>query len=333
MPKVLCFGEALIRMTPKDFTPIQDHAPAGMFFGGAEINVARTLAGLGASSKVLSVLPDNPIGERFLAFLFQSQIDTSAIYRSKERLGLYFLEEGFGIRQSQVFYDRSHTGFLQFPFETIDIENLLEDVDFFFFSGITVSLGKAIQNFLETLLQALQEKNIPICFDLNYRSSLLSVREAKRVFSHFAQYADYCIGIEPLMLDEDDLQLFDRDKASLSDLETRLQGLKERYHLKAIFHTQRTLDVSNLNTYQAFGYSDQFVSSCQLQTPILQRVGSGDAFAAGLIFKLLENSSLQDSLNFAVAAATLKCTYEGDSLFVKKEAVTSLLNSPKDIRR
>ncbi|HGQ9930329.1 TPA: sugar kinase [Streptococcus pneumoniae] len=333
MTKILLFGEPLIRISPLDATSIGDHVASSTYFGGSEINIACNLQALGISTKVFTALPANEIGDRFLTFLKQHQIDTSSICRLGDRIGLYYLENGFGCRQSEVFYDRKHTSISQIRPNMLDIDSLFQGISHFHFSGITVAIGQEVRTILLLLLEEAKRRGIVVSMDLNLRTKMISVLEAKYEFSKFARFTDYCFGIDPLMIDDQNLEMFPRDSASLEKMENRMRLLKEAYGFKAIFHTLRSSDEQDKNVYQAYALEERFEESVQLKTAVYQRIGSGDAFISGALYQLLHHSSLKTTIDFAVASATLKCTLPGDHLSTSATSIENLLANAQDIIR
>lgn len=333
MTKILLFGEPLIRISPLDATSIGDHVASSTYFGGSEINIACNLQALGISTKVFTALPANEIGDRFLTFLKQHQIDTSSICRLGDRIGLYYLENGFGCRQSEVFYDRKHTSISQIRPNMLDMDSLFQGISHFHFSGITIAIGQEVRAILLLLLEEAKRRGIVVSMDLNLRTKMISVLEAKYEFSKFARFTDYCFGIDPLMIDDQNLEMFPRDSASLEEVENRMQLLKEAYGFKAIFHTLRSSDEQDKNVYQAYALEERFEESIQLKTAVYQRIGSGDAFISGALYQLLHHSSLKTTIDFAVASATLKCTLPGDHLSTSATSIENLLANAQDIIR
>ncbi|CTD87524.1 TPA: sugar kinase [Streptococcus pneumoniae] len=333
MTKILLFGEPLIRISPLDATSIGDHVASSTYFGGSEINIACNLQALGISTKVFTALPANEIGDRFLTFLKQHQIDTSSICRLGDRIGLYYLENGFGCRQSEVFYDRKHTSISQIRPNMLDMDSLFQGISHFHFSGITVAIGQEVRAILLLLLEEAKRRGIVVSMDLNLRTKMISVLEAKYEFSKFARFTDYCFGIDPLMIDDQNLEMFPRDSASLEKMENRMRLLKEAYGFKAIFHTLRSSDEQDKNVYQAYALEERFEESVQLKTAVYQRIGSGDAFISGALYQLLHHSSLKTTIDFAVASATLKCTLPGDHLSTSATSIENLLANAQDIIR
>ncbi|HEL0622016.1 TPA: sugar kinase [Streptococcus equi subsp. zooepidemicus] len=333
MTKVLLVGEPLIRISPSHFQTLGNACQAQLYFGGSEVNIARTLSGFGAASSLLTALPDNQVGRSFEAFLRQSGVATEHVQWCGDRVGVYYLENGFGCRPSQVAYDRSASSFSLLGPQGLDYGKLFEAVTHFHFSGITLALGKVSQDLVEQLAIEAMKRQVCVSFDLNFRSSMISVREAKRLFSHFAQYADLIFGMEPLKCDQADQAMFDRDKADQGAVKERLAALYETYHLKAIFHTERHIDDQGVNHYLAYAYDGQLHRSIELSTPVLQRVGSGDAFVAGCLYQLMRGQAIATALDFAAVTASLKCTVADDQLFVSANQVDRVMRGNREVRR
>lgn len=333
MKKVLLIGEPLIRISPLHHLELSDGVDAKCFFGGSEVNIACTLQGFGQEAKMFTALPQNSLGDRFSTFLSSHGIDTSSILRLGDRIGLYYLEEGFGCRTSKVYYDRKFSSFSSIDERYISIADVLDGVEWIHFSGITLAVAASASVWLKKILTVAKSLHIPISFDLNWRSSLIEIREAKTLFSEFASLADYCFGIEPLLQDPDDWTLFNREGASEEELEHRMSILKKKYSLKGIFHTIRQVDSNGTHTYQAYGLMETFYSSKALRTQVLQRVGSGDAFVAGALYQLLRGKGVKDVTDFALASGLYKCSLEGDFMVQPVHNIYSILGEAKDVIR
>lgn len=333
MNKILFFGEPLIRITPSMHNTIENNADCTMFYGGSEVNIARTIQGYGITTRLFTALPSSPVGDSFINFLEANGIETESICRKGNRVGLYYLENGFGIRNSEVYYDRKNTSIQDVDFLSIKMNDLFKDITHFHFSGITIAISSEVRNVLHILLKEAKSRDITISIDLNLRTKMISVEDAKRRFSMFAKYADYCFGIDPIMLDKEDIQMFNRDCATKKDIQLRMQQLQESYHFKGVFHTVRTIDEHNNNTYMCYALDTSFHTSTTLSSPVLERIGSGDAFVAGALYKLMSQKSMQEVADFAVASAVLKCTIPGDSMHVFPLQVEKLLQQSKGIVR
>ncbi len=335
MSKILFFGEPLIRISPVQGNYFGNHCASNLFFGGSEVNIARNLQGFGQATRLALALPNNSIGDSFIQFLNSASIDTRPIQRVGNRIGLYFLGDAFGCRQGEVIYDRSDSSLHDFKIEATDFDQLFDDVALLHFSGITLALGDTVRQNTLQLIQEAKNRHVLISFDLNFRSRLISPRKAKSLFSEFAHYADYCFGIEPLMSDHQDTEFFDRETATLKDIENRMQTLIKTFHFRAIFHTSRRQDEWSRNVFRAYlsTAGGEMFTSPELKTAVLQRVGSGDAFVAGALYQLMQDQDFQTIVDFAAASATLKCTLEGDNMFEPTHRVTQVLHQTRDIMR
>lgn len=335
MPKILFFGEPLIRISPENTSHFSNACQSQLFYGGSEINIARALQGFGQATSIATALPNSTLGDTFCQFLQENHIDTSHIQRLGKRIGLYYLENSFGCRQGEVNYDRENSSLHDFSIDQIDFETFFKDVTLFHFSGITLTLSQSIREMLKTLIIEAKKREILISFDLNFRSHLIAPTKAKLLFSKFAEYADICFGIEPLMLNNDDTLFFDRETATTQDIETRMMQLIKHFRLGKIFHTTRSQDEWGRNHYQAYLATNQneFIASQTVKTKVNQRVGSGDAFVAGVLYQLLQAADPIDMINFGVASASLKCTLEGDNMFEPVYRVHRVLNQATDIIR
>lgn len=333
MKKILFFGEPLIRITPTHYQKLSNNIESTLYYGGSEVNIARNLSGFQTQTAILTGLPNDRISDSFNQFLNQSQIDTKHIQRCGDRIGIYYLISGFGSRGNEVYYDRQHTSIHEISLENIDIDYLFKDITHFHFSGITVALSQHIRDILEVLLKEAKKRNIIISIDLNLRTKMISIEKAKKKFSRFAKYADYCFGIDPLMKDKNDTEMFDRSHATIQTIEKRMHELQDVYHFKAIFHTMRDVDENMVNTYKAYAYDSQLFQSVILKTQLLERVGSGDAFVAGALYQIMNEASLQETIDFAVASGTLKCTLTGDNMYENTKSVYQLLENHSEISR
>ncbi|MEG0452124.1 MAG: sugar kinase [Coprobacillus sp.] len=333
MSKILFFGEPLIRITPFHNDKLSNNMNSQIYYGGSEINIAKNMSGFNIDTAIFTALPNNPIGDSFLDFMRESYIDTKHIQRCGERIGIYFLINGCGIRNSEVYYDRKFTSINDIDLSLIDMNQLFEGITHFHFSGITIAISSKVREILLVLLKEAKKRNITISLDLNLRTKMISIEDAKKYFSKFASYADYCFGIDPLMINDQDTTMFDRINATEQTIEKRMKDLCDTYHFKAIFHTLRYIDENEVNSYQAYAYTTKLYHSIEIKTKILERVGSGDAFVAGALYQIINNASTQNIIDFAVAAGSMKCTLSGDNMSQSEKAISALLQNHIEISR
>ena len=333
MNKILFFGEPLIRITPSFYEKLNDKTNCTLYYGGSEINIARNMSAFGIDTAIFTGLPEHEVGNSFIDFLKQSQIDSNNIQRCGERIGLYYLINGYGVRNSEVYYDRQHTSINDIDIQNIDMNQLFNGITHFHFSGITIAISQHVRDILQVLLEEAKKREIIISIDLNLRTKMISIEDAKKEFSHFAKYADYCFGIDPLMKDENDLTMFDRQHATEKTIEKRMQELQAAYQFKAIFHTIRNVDENMINSYEAYAYDHHLYHSVILKTALLERVGSGDAFVAGLLYQIMNQENLQETIDFAVASGTYKCVVIGDNMYENSQTIYRLLENHSEISR
>lgn len=330
--KILFFGEPLIRITPDCYQNLDNNQAAYLYYGGSEVNIARSLSYMGIPCKLFTALPNNEIGDSYLNFLERNNIDVSAIVRKGQRLGTYYLIDGYGWRNSQVCYDRAYTSINDLKISDLDFDEIFRDITHFHFSGITIALSDQVRLVLTALLEEACQRKVTVSIDLNYRSKLLSLIEAKDYFSKYAKYATYCFGIDPLKADANDNNLFNRESASQKELEKRMSSLLSIYNFKYLFHTRRTVK-QNVNDYLSYVYyQDKLVKSQEFSTAVLQRVGSGDAFITGALYQILNNKSPKEIIDFASACAIYKCTVSQDSMLAKPETIHDLMKSNDVVR-
>ncbi|MEX5396844.1 PfkB family carbohydrate kinase [Streptococcus sp. ZJ93] len=320
MKKVVGLGEILLRLSPPNYQTMLQASCLECQFGGSELNVLATLAQLGHSVSLISAIPDNELGKMAEHFLFARQIEQQYLIKHQGRLGLYYYQKGFSVRASQVIYDREFSSFSQASYHDYLLEGVFDQVDWFHVSGITAALNDATYELTYRLMKMAQEKGVKISFDLNYRASLWnSFAEAREKLSPLIELANVCIGLEPiLLLDEQGRDLKDELRLkppyeNKEDLLKVLVAIEERYQLDAIAFTQREMGYSNEYRLKGFLYEGQTLYETEKETiQVLDRVGTGDAFTAGIIYGCLMGQEGQQVLGTAMASFVFKHTIEGD---------------------
>lgn len=332
MKKVVSLGEILLRLSPPQYQTLTQANQLDCQFGGSELNVLATLAQLGHQVSLISVIPDNDLGRMTEQFLFSKQIGQDYILRKGHRLGLYFYQKGFSLRASRVTYDRKYSAFWESKLADFDFAKVFDGADWFHISGITPALTSDLYDLTYFLMEKAQGLGVKISFDLNFRASLWdSFQDAREKLSPLLKLADVCIGLEPIDLagQEGDL----KDELGLTrpykDQELLKQVLKELaecYQLESIAFTQRESTHTNEYQLKAFLYQDgQLYKTEKAGIQVLDRVGTGDAFTAGLIHGLLNQSPAQLVLDTAMACFKFKHTIEGDINVVTKHDIEQLL--------
>jgi 2-dehydro-3-deoxygluconokinase len=331
--EVVAFGEVMLRLAPPGFERFLQTPAFVATLGGAEANVAVALASLGMQSRFITVLPQkNPLADGVIAELRGLGVDTSGILRGEGRLGIYFLEAGANQRPSRVVYDREHSAIARAKPGDIHWPSAFADADWFHISGITPAISaSAAELALESVQQA-HALGLTVSCDLNYRKNLWKWgKPAVEVMRELVKSTDVVIA------NEEDVQAalgmeaaVDVHSGSLDHGQYRTltdQVLEKFENLKAVAITLRESRSASHNGWSAcLNDRKSFVISRHYEiTHIVDRVGSGDSFAAGLIYGLRTLPSSQEALEFAVAASCLKHSTAGDFSRTTVDEINALL--------
>ncbi|MFN3402462.1 MAG: PfkB family carbohydrate kinase [Cytophagaceae bacterium] len=319
---VASFGEILLRLsTPANERILQANSME-VHYGGSESNVVASLSILGHNTKFISRVPANEIGNAAINSLRTHGVDVSHISKGGDRLGIYFLETGTALRQSNVLYDRKHSAFSYIRPDSIDWNQALNNVTWFHWSGITPAVSQAAAETLKHVLKVASDKGIFISADLNYRKKLWDYgMKPYEVMPELIEYCDMISGgnedSEPMFgikvpLANDDFSV----ESEISLIEQRCFIWKNAFpKLKYIASTIRRSRTATHNFFSGALWDGKEIKIAEgfEINPITDRVGGGDAFMAGIIHGLIcypENT--QKAIDFAVAAGALKHTIKGD---------------------
>ena len=327
--KVVTFGELMLRLAPEGYLRFLQSEKFQATFGGAEANVAVSLANYGVDAQFVSKLPDHEIGQATINSLRKFGVDTSKIVRGGDRVGIYFCEKGASQRPSKVIYDRAGSSIATANESDFDWSKILEGVDWFHFTGITPALSDEVAKITLAALKEAKKRNITVSCDLNYRKKLWSKAKAGEVMSELCHYVDYCIANEE---DAKDVFGIEADNTDITSGKLDRNGyisvakkLTEKFNFKGVAITLRESLSANDNNWSAMLYTDgEAKFSKKYAIHIVDRVGGGDSFGGGLIYSLLNGYSAQDAIEFAVAASCLKHSIEGDYNLVSKNEVEAL---------
>lgn len=329
MKKTVTFGEIMLRLAPEGYNRFVQAAKFDATYGGGEANVAISLAGYGLDSVFVTKLPSHEIGQCAVNKLREFGVNTSAIARGGSRIGIYFLEKGASQRPSKVVYDRANSSIASAAASDFDWEKIFRGADWFHFTGITPALGDTVAELCLEACKAAKAAGATISCDLNYRKNLWSREMASKVMSGLMEYVDVLIANE-----EDSADVFGI-KASGTDVtkgEVSHEGYKdvalqlvERFGFSKVAITLRESISASDNRWAGMQYSDgEYYFSRKYDVHIVDRVGGGDSFGAGLIYALLSEMEPKNALEFAVAASCLKHTIEGDYNLVTADEVKKL---------
>lgn len=329
MSKVVCLGEIMLRLAPEGYLRFGQEPRYEATYGGGEANVSVSLANYGIASSFVTKLPDNAIAQAAINELRKFGVDTTEIIRGGERIGIYYLEKGASQRPSKVIYDRKYSAISEAKLSDFDFNKIFEGASWFHFTGITPALSDSCAEITLEACKIAKQKGITISCDLNYRKNLWSTEKAGKVMSEIVKYVDVCIANE-----EDAEKVFGikADKTDISTGKLNHEGYKEvakklsdTFGCQKVAITLRESISASDNNWAAMLYdkSDCYFSK-KYPVHIVDRVGGGDSFGAGLIYALINNYSPQACIEFAVAASCLKHSIEGDFNLVSVKEVETL---------
>jgi 2-dehydro-3-deoxygluconokinase len=331
MAKVLSFGEIMLRLKPPGIERFFQSPLLEATFGGGEANVAVSLANFGMDAEYVTLLPQNVLGDECIKELRRFGVNTGKILRGKGRMGIYFLEGGANQLPSKVVYDREYSSIALAKPGDIDWKSVFKDVTWFHITGITPAISPSAGELSLESVQAAKAAGVTVSCDLNYRKNLWKYgKTATEVMKELVKYVDVAIA------NEEDCQnslgvTVDIDVGSGSldtkKYEALSKAVLDAYpNLKLIAITLRESHSADRNGWGGCLHDGrQFYLSKHYEiTDIVDRVGGGDSFAAGLIYGLNTYTSKQDALEFAVAASCLKHSIIGDFNRVSVKDVEAL---------
>jgi 2-dehydro-3-deoxygluconokinase len=333
LKNVVTFGEIMLRLSPPGFQRFVQARSFDVVYGGAEANVAAALANFGMPVEYVTRLPANDIGDACLSYLRQHGIGTRHIMRGGERLGIYFLETGAAQRGSKVLYDRAGSALATIQPGMIDWQTVFADAGWFHWTGITPAVSEGAARICLEAVQTAREMGLTISCDLNYRRNLWKWgKRAGEVMPELVSCCDVAIGNE-----EDADKVFGIKAPGVDVTNGQVEAdayvyvcekLAERFpNLKTIATTLRGSLSASHNTWSAILWQQGQIHTAPRYdiTSIVDRVGGGDSFCAGLIFGLRIYGDAQQALCFAVAASCLKHTISGDFNLVSVPEVEKLM--------
>lgn len=317
MSKVVTFGEIMLRLAPNGYYRFFQDDQMQATFGGGEANVAVSLANFGLDSVYVTKLPDHAIGQAAVNSLRYFGVDTSKITRGGERVGIYYLEKGASQRGSVCIYDRKYSAIQQATTADFDWDNIFDGADWFHFTGITPALGENVVEICNEACIKAKEKGVKISCDLNYRGKLWTRDEARKAMTELCKYVDVCISNEEDAKDVFGIEAENTDitggKLNKEGYKSVAKQLADKFGFEKVAITLRTSISASDNNWAAMLYDgNDYYFSKEYKLHIVDRVGGGDSFGAGLIYAILNGKSSKDTIEFAVAASALKHSIEGD---------------------
>lgn len=330
LPQAVFFGELLMRLGTRRFERFIQAHEFEIGFTGAEANAAVSLANFGMAAHVVSVVPDNEIGEACVNYIRQSGVDTRHILRRGPRLGTFYLETGASQRPSKVIYDRAGSSITELAPGTMAWEEIFADKQWFHWSGTAPALSERMAATTLEACRVARKLGLTVSCDLNYRRKLWAPDKAQKVMTDLMQYVDVLIGNE----EDSGIVLgvhakgVDVARGSVDADRYRdvAQQLHDRFNFKYVATTLRESVSASENGWSCL-LSDgkQCYLSRKYRIWIVDRVGAGDSFSGGIIYGLLSGMKEQDAVEFAAAASCLKHSIHGDFNHVPKEEVLALV--------
>ena len=335
---VVCFGELLLRLGAPDRELLLQSPRLDVHVGGAEANVAISLARFGHAVSMASVLPANALGEHVLGELRRHGVDTRAVQRGDGRMGLYFLATGAGVRPSEVLYDRADSAFARAAADAFDWDTVLAGADMLHLSGVTPALGPRSAEAALRAARAGRTHGCTVVFDGNYRSKLWETwsGDAPSILRNIIECADIAFA------DHRDVAIvlgrsFDED-TPLARFTAAAQAAFEAFptlrKLVSTHREQHSVEHHSLGAMLATRAGGVHTAPAQALHAIVDRIGGGDAFAAGVLHGLRSGMDDPASLRFGLGAGCLKHTVPGDFNRVSAEDVNASLSDTRlDVRR
>ena len=336
--KVLTFGEMMLRLKPTGFERIVQTNTFEAAYGGAEANVAVSLAQLGHDSAFLTKLPENPLGEAAIGSLRKYGVDTSYVLRGGPRLGMYFFEKGTGARSTGVVYDRAGSSTATAKASEFNWEELLKEVGVFYFSGITPSISKELETALKAALNYCKANTIKVVCDLNYRGKMWKPEQAQKVMAELMPFVDVCIANDEDFEAMLGIRAFDGDLShGIDQKEDFLKGMKEvttQYpNCKVVASVLRNINSVEQSDWMAILYQNEtFYETPTHNINVMEGVAAGDAFGAGLLHAMLNKLEPQESIEFAIAASVLKLSISGDYNLVTESEIRNAMQKGSNAR-
>ncbi|MGB3467311.1 MAG: sugar kinase [Cyclobacteriaceae bacterium] len=335
MLDVITFGEILLRLSPPAHQRLLQTEVFEVNVGGSEMNVASSLAQLGLKTGIVTRIPDNLLGKKALSVLRKYSVGTDHVQEGGSRLGTYYLEHGTSIRSSHVIYDRECSALAELTPGTIDWDRIFKSAKLFHWSGITPAISAKAAEVCREALIAARDKGITISADLNYRSKLWNYgKEPSEVMPELLSHCGIILGdidtackllaIEPISPDYFDELTLRQAYHTVFDKLPNLELMATTLRMKESASYHRISGV--LSTKEDIKFAEVYHVN-----PIVDRVGSGDAFMAGLLYGFINfGSDYQRIVDFSTASCALKHTIQGDISLMQKDEIYNVMNGQVD---
>lgn len=321
--KIITFGEVMLRLSTPGFEKIIQSDSFNATYGGGEANVAISLAQFGIKAAHVTRFPDNNLGKAAANMLRKWNVETDHIVFGGERMGIYFFEAGAGTRTSSIIYDRNYSSFSTIEPHMIDWEQVFKGATWFHWTGITPAISQEAADTCKKAIEVANQKGIFVSSDINYRRNLWRYgKDVRDVMPGLVSGCDLIIASK-----NDAREILDIGSDSQTEEEVFKEVMRQYPKVKKIASTCRTSISATHNKLQGILYNrERFITSREYNiNPIVDRIGGGDAFMAGLIYGLFSFDDDAKALEFAVAASVLKHFIEGDANLANIGEIVNLM--------
>ncbi|MBQ9978143.1 MAG: sugar kinase [Clostridia bacterium] len=330
MKKVIGFGDYIMRLNPEGYLKFIQANKFEVFYTGAEANVCTSLSYMGIPTQFVTRLPENMISECALATLKRFSVGTDHIAFGGERIGLFYLEKGASQRPSKIVYDRKYSSFSNSKSCDYDWKTIMQDAGHFHFTGITPALGENLAEICLEACKTAKELGLTVSCDLNYRKNLWSKADAKATMEKLLKYVDVLIANEEDAADVLDIHASNTDiisgKLDRNGYIEVADKIAKKYNIDTVAITLRKSISASDNDWSALLYrGGKAYFSKEYHIHLVDRVGGGDSFGAGLIYGLLNGFDEQKTIEYAAAASCLKQTIELDVNLSKPDDILALV--------
>jgi len=329
MKSIVAFGEMMMRLSPPEHLRFFQANSFDVSYSGAEFNTLASLQGWGLSTEFVTKLPDNDFGNKAISEISRYQVGSEHIVRGGNRLGVYFLEKGSAIRHSKVIYDRAESAVAQIKEGEIDWEKVFANASWFHWSGITPGISAEAARECLRACQTAKEMGLKISCDLNYRSTLWQWgKQPHEVLPEMLGITNVILGDLATLNRMLGMKPIDPDYKKPDTLKKYYDEiLKTCPDLEFLPTTLRYSESASHQKIGGFMYAEgEFITSEVKEIlPVVDRLGTGDAFMSGIIYGLNKNLDYQEVLDFAVATSAYKHTMIGDINIASREEVYAIM--------
>lgn len=328
--KIVAYGEIMMRLSSQDYIQIEDATSFSACYGGTESNVLVALSHLGNETSFVSKVPNNALGEGVLRHLLRHQVGVNHLLMDGSILGIYFLEQGYGNKPSKVIYHRKNSVVNTILENDLNYEEIFKDASWFHITGISLAISENSRKVSLRLCKEAKKRNIKISFDFNYRATLWTLEEARKAFIEILPYVDVCFG-----------NLYDLNNLGINEnsKEETIKLFLNKYNISYLLNTNRTIidaltQSLSANLYYLKNNEVIAIRTEEEKFEVLDRIGGGDAFVAGVIHILNQDyENKQKALDLGLKCDILKHLVRGDVLSLSKREIDEFINTGKDVIR